>query len=174
MKKIAVMIADGSEEIESLTPVDVLRRAQVAVDLVSVGGDYVTGSHGIVIKADKRAENADFSEYDGIVVPGGMPGAINIANDQSVINALKEASDKGKLVAAICAAPAVVLAKCGILNGKRVTCYPADAFIAALKGSLYTAKAVERDGNIVTADGPRSAMAFAIEICAYLGEKPKF
>lgn len=174
MKKIAVFIADGSEEIETLTPVDVLKRAGIAVDIVSVGKETVTGSHGIRIIADKTADKADFREYDGMIVPGGMPGAINISENKFAVNALVNAAKNGKLVAAICAAPAVVLAPNGITDGKKTTCYPAEKFVKSLAKAFYTAANVEKDGNIITANGPRSAMEFALTICEYLGERPAF
>lgn len=174
MKKIAVFIADGSEEIESLTPVDVLRRANVNVDIVSVGKETVTGSHGINIVADKTLKETNVNEYDGIVIPGGMPGALNIAENKKAVNAAINFAEQGKLVAAICAAPAVVLAANGITDGKKATCFPAEKFINAMKNAVYTASSVEADGNIITANGPRSAIEFALKICEYLGVTPAF
>ena len=173
MKKIAVIFANGTEEIEALTPVDVLRRAGVEVEIVSVSGKTPVGSHNIQIVTDKLVGEVDFSSYDGIVIPGGMPGAINIANDDAVVDALEEMISDNKLVASICASPAVVLAKHDLLNGKKATCYPAPEFIKAL-GHSYTGLDVEVDGNLVTANGPKSAMKFALQICDYLGLTPKF
>lgn len=171
--KVAVLIANGSEEIEALTPVDVLRRAQAQVDLISVSGEKVIGSHGIVISADKQSNEVDFSEYSAIVVPGGMPGAVNIANDEKVILALKKAKNDGRLIASICASPAVVLANNGLLKVKKATCYPAQQFISSL-GEKYTGADVEVCDNIITANGPKSAMAFALSICKYLNLDAKF
>ena len=173
MKKIAVIFANGTEEIEALNPVDVLRRAGVEVEIVSVSGKTPIGSHDIQIAPDKLVSEVDFSSYDGIVIPGGRPGAINIANDDAVTNALKEMIRDNKLVASICASPAVVLAKHDLLNGKKATCYPAPEFIKAL-GNSYTGLDVEVDGNLITANGPKSAMKFALQICDYLGLTPKF
>ncbi len=174
MVKVAVLIANGTEEIEALTPVDVLRRAGVACDLVSVSGDYPIGSHGIMVKADKTVEQVDFNEYLAIVIPGGMPGATNIADNSKVINALKNATQKNKVVAAICASPAVVLASNGLIGGKTATCYPAEAFIEMMSIANYTGADVEVDGNVITANGPKSAMKFALAICEKLGVDPKF
>lgn len=171
--KIAVLFANGTEEIEALTPVDVLRRAGVECEIVSVSGLNPVGSHGIEIKADSTIENSTLSDYDGVVIPGGMPGATNISNCKKAINGIKDLLKKGALVSAICASPAVVLAENGLLNDKRATCYPAPQFIKAL-GDKYTASDVERDKSLITANGPKSAMAFSLEICKFLGVSPKF
>ncbi len=173
MKKIAVFIADGSEEIEALTPVDVLRRAGASVDLISVSGEYATGSHGIVIKADKMIEDAELGGYDCIVIPGGMPGATNIANSKKAVLGICLALDSGRLVAAICASPAVVLAGNNILGYRKATCYNAPDFVNAL-GDNYTGKDVENDRGLITANGPKSAMAFSLEIANALSLQPKF
>lgn len=171
MIKAAVIIANGSEEIEALTPVDVLRRAGVSCDIVSVSGEFVVGSHGITIKADLIAEKVDFDAYDAIIVSGGMPGAINMSEDTAVLNAIGRAAKAGKIVAAICASPAVVLARNGLLATEKATCYPAQDFISAL-GDKYTGKDVQVSENFITANGPRAAMAFALEICKKLGVTP--
>ena len=173
MKKIAVIIANGTEEIECLTPVDVLRRANVGVDLISVSGEYPQGSRQITIKADKLVEDVDFSVYDGIVVPGGMPGATNIAENSAVVSALKDLKKQGKLVASICASPAVVLKDKGVIQNEKATCYPAIDFVNTL-GKNYTGNDLEIDGNVITANGPKSAMKFALAICEFLGVNPKF
>ncbi len=171
--KVAVIFADGTEEIEALTPVDVLRRAGLRCDIISVSGKTPTGSHGIRIFADGVAEETDFSSFDAIVIPGGMPGAVNISENTAVVSAIKTALKQGKLVAAICASPAVVLAGNGLLQCDSATCYPADAFISLL-GDKYSGKDVDISGNIVTANGPLSAVKFAFAICEKLGSEPKF
>ena len=171
--KIAVFIANGTEEIEALTPVDVLRRGGAEVELVSVNGEYPKGSHGIVVKADKVIEETDFSAYDAVVIPGGMPGATNISENALATEAIKAMNAENKLVAAICASPAVVLKKLGVIEGKKATCYPADTFINEL-GDGYTGSDVEEDGNVITANGPKSAMKFTLAICNKLGLNPKF
>lgn len=170
--KIAVIFANGTEEIEGITPVDVLRRADVTCDIVSVSGDTPVGSHGISIKADLLSNELDMDNYDGIVIPGGMPGATNIANDEYVKNALIKANKEEKMIASICASPAVVLAPFGVLDGKKATCFPAPDFVDVL-GKSYTGKNVEIDGHVITANGPKSAMEFALKICKYLQLKPK-
>ncbi len=173
MKKVAVFFADGTEEIEGLTPVDVLRRAGAVCDIVSVGGEYLEGSHGIVVKADKLVKDINLDEYDALLIPGGMPGAINISKTIKVISAIKKALENKKLVCAICASPAVVLADNGLLNVEKATCYPAPQFVNSL-GQKYTASDVEISNNVITANGPKSAMVFSLEICKYLGVVPKF
>lgn len=171
--KVAVIFANGTEEIEALTPVDVLRRASISCDIVSVSGEAPVGSHGITVKADKTVEETDFSIYDAIVIPGGMPGATNIAKTKKIIEAIGKFIKVKKLIAAICASPAVVLAEQGFLGENKATCYPADVFIKAL-GSNYTGENVEVSENIITANGPKSAMEFSLAICNYLGVNPKF
>ena len=103
-----------------------------------------------------------------------MPGSENISKNERAIELIKNMFKMGNLVAAICAAPAVVLARHGFANGKRITCYPSDNFKNQLGFAIYTGANVEVDGNIITADGIKSAMKFAITICDYLGVKPKF
>jgi 4-methyl-5(b-hydroxyethyl)-thiazole monophosphate biosynthesis len=173
MKKIAVLFANGTEEIEGLTPVDVLRRAGVSCDIVSVNGENPKGSHDIIIKADKVIEKVNLSEYDGVVIPGGMPGAVNISNCKKAIDGISELLAQGKLVSAICASPAVVLADNNLLSVEKATCYPAPQFISSL-GEKYTAKDVETCQNVITANGPKSALKFALEICKSLDLTPKF
>ena len=170
--KIAVVFANGTEEIEGITPVDVLRRASVDCDIVSVSGGEPVGSHGISIKADLLSNELDMDNYDGIVIPGGMPGATNIANDEYVKNALIKANKEEKMIASICASPAVVLAPLGVLDGKKATSFPASDFVDVL-GKAYTGKNVEIDGHVITANGPKSALEFALKICEYLNVKPK-
>lgn len=173
MKKIALIFADGSEEIEALTVVDVLRRANVICDIVSVSGKTPTGSHNIKIFADKLCTEFNIEEYDGIVLPGGLPGAYNIRDNEIIRNSVIKAYNDKKLVAAICASPAVVLSTLGILENKKVTCFPHEDFIKSFKNSEYTAKDVEVDGNVITADGPKSSIKFSLSICSYLNVTPK-
>ena len=175
MVKIAVFFADGTEELEGITPVDLLKRCEGAfVDTVSVCGKSITTSHGVLITPDKTVDEVDLLSYDALVIPGGMPGATNIAACKKVSEAIENAEKSGKLVAAICASPAVVLASQGFFRGKKLTCYPAPAFIEMLKNNDYTAADVEVDGNLITANGPKSAFMFAKAICEYLNLTPKF
>ncbi len=173
MKKIAVLFADGTEELEGLTPVDLLRRAGAECQIVSVGKDFLTGSHNIVVKADKNIEEINFYDYDAVVIPGGMPGAVNIANCKKAVEFIKELRANGKLVASICASPAVVLAQNNLLNGDKATCYPAPQFVE-LMGENYVQSEVEVSNSLITANGPKSAFNFSLEIIKYLGLDIKF
>lgn len=175
MKKIAVIVADGTEEIEALVPVDVLRRASVDCVIVAVGKDVPIGSHGIKLVPDAFVSQTDFSLFDGIVIPGGMPGAVNISKDGKIVETIKTMKEKGKLVAAICASPAVVLSKNGVLSGEEATCYPSADFVEQLKiNAVYKSDSVVTTKNVITANGPRAAFDFAFVICEYLGVTPKF
>lgn len=159
MKKSYVFLADGFEEIEAVTPVDMMRRAEMYVRTVSVmGRKDVTGANGVPFLADRIFEDVDFSDADFLVLPGGMPGATNLAAFEPLCKLLKEHNAKGGKIAAICASPAVVLAPLGILNGKRATCYP--GFEKELIDINITGNRVEKDGNLITSNGPASAMLF--------------
>lgn len=171
--KVAVLIANGSEEIETITPVDVMRRAGISCETVSVSGKTVICSRGVSVVADKVIEEVSLDDYDGIVIPGGMPGATNIAGCEKAVEGVKKAIKQGKLIASICASPAVVLASNGLIENRKATCYPAKDFIDKL-GESYTGNSVEVDGNLITANGPESAMEFSLAICKSLGATPKF
>lgn len=173
MKNVAVMIADGSEEIEALTVVDILRRANVKCDIVSVNGRTIKSSHNIEILADKVIDNS-IKKYDMIVLPGGLPGAYNLAENKLLIETLKEFSlEKDKYIGAICASPAIVLTKANIEEGKNITSYPGKGFEELLKKANYTENLVEVDGNIITSRGPATAMLFAYKLLDVLGHNPK-
>ncbi len=173
MKKVAVLIANGTEEIECITPVDVLRRADgVICDLISVSGKTPKCSHGLIMLADKLIEEVNLREYDAVIIPGGMPGATNISSEEKVVSALKDMEKDGKLIASICASPAVVLKANGLAKGKRATCYPAEQFIEEM-GNDYTGADVEISDNLITANGPKSAMTFALAVCKALNLSPK-
>ena len=175
MIKIAVILADGFEDLEALTPVDLFRRCDnVLCTTVAVNNNNAISSHGVKVVADTTVYNVNFDSYDAIILPGGMPGATNIASCSLVMKAVENFIKNGKLIGAICASPAVVLANNGLINGKRATCYPAPAFIDMMKVCSYTASDVEICDNLVTANGPKSAFKFALALCEYLGISPKF
>ena len=174
MIKVAVFFANGTEEIEALTPVDVIRRGGAICDIVSVSGAYPVGSHGITIMADKLLEDIKESDYEAFVIPGGMPGATNFAKENKLLDMVKVALAKNKTVAAICASPAVVLANNSLIDDKNATCYPAEVFIEMMKTARFTDQSVCVDGNLITANGPKAAMQFSLEICKRLGIEPKF
>ena len=165
MAKIAVCMANGCEEIEALTVVDVLRRAKFDVTMLAVEGDrMVTGSHGIVIGADGLIEAADWGAFDGIVLPGGMPGTLHLGESRQVTEAVRAFAAEGKLVAAICAAPSV-LGQNGLLEGKKATSYP--GFEDQMPGADYVTDPVAVDGNIITSRGMGTAIDFALSIVSY-------
>ena len=166
MAKIGIFMADGCEEIEGLTVVDVVRRAKQEIVMISVTGKReVTSSHQVTFLADALASGVDYSELDGIVLPGGMPGTTNLGADETVNRVIREFTAAGKLVCAICAAPSV-LGAAGILEGKRATCHP--GFEDKLIGATFLAEEVVIDGNIITSRGMGTAVPFALEIVRYL------
>lgn len=170
MKKTAILFADGYEEVEALTVVDLLRRAKIGCDIVALKeSDAVTGSHGIRVGADKRLSELDIGEYDGLILPGGMRGVNNLAADERVLALLRDFAGAGKLTAAICAGP-TVLAKAGLLVGRKATCYP--GMEDQLTGALPCAEPVVKDGSILTSRGLGTAIPFALALVAYFcGEK---
>ncbi len=169
MEKVAICMADGCEEIEGLTVVDLLRRAGVTVDMLSVSRETrVTGSHGIAFEADATAEKADWASYDGVILPGGMPGTLNLKKNPHVRKAVRDYDAEKKLVAAICAAP-TVLADCGVLNGRAATCYP--GLEGQLTGADFRTDSVVADGHIITSRGVGTAIPFALAIVAYLKDR---
>ena len=168
MAKAYVFLANGFEDIEALTPVDVLRRGGVEVVTVAIEDDMpvVTSAHGVPVMADALAADCQYGDADLIVLPGGMPGAQNLYESAIVREAVKQQIGAGKRVAAICAAPAVVLGQMGLLQGKRATCYP--GFEQLLQGAEYTGDLCTVDGLITTAEGPAAAFPFAYELLAQL------
>ena len=158
-----LFLAEGFEEVEALTVVDILRRSNIPITTVSITSSIqVKGAHGITVEADMVYADADFTGADWLILPGGLPGAPNLAACEPLCDLLKAQSAKGGNIAAICASPAVVLAPLGILDGKEAICYP--GFEGALTKSRVSGKPVVIDGNIITANGPASAMLFALAI----------
>ena len=156
-----VFLADGFEETEALTPVDMMRRAKLDVKTVGVTGSEVTGSHNITVKADISLSEVLQSDIDGVILPGGMPGTLNLEKSQDVINAVRYAYESGKIVAAICAAPSI-LGHLGYLENRKATCFP--GFETELKGAECTAAHIETDGNVITAKGAGCAIEFGHSI----------
>ena len=166
MKKISVFLAEGFEEIEALSVVDICRRAQIEVKTVSVTGHkQVMGAHGIAVHADEVYDNINFDEMDGIVLPGGMPGTLNLGAHAGVVEQVKAFAAAGKMTAAICAAPSV-FANAGVLNGKMATVYPGCEVDA--EGVCWSTDAVVTTGNIITGKGPGVAALFALAVVDYL------
>ncbi|MBX4265023.1 DJ-1 family glyoxalase III [Clostridium estertheticum] len=168
MKKVAVFLAEGFEEGEALFVVDVLRRAGFQCNLISINEEMVKGSHGIVVLADKIISD-EIKEYDMIVLPGGLPGASNLRDDERVIELVKY-FDKvpEKFVAAICAAP-MILEKAGIIKGRTVTSYPGEEYTTLLKDANYVEDIVVVDDHLITSRGPASVLPFAYTLVDVLG-----
>ncbi len=166
MANVCIFFADGFEEVEGLTVVDLLRRAGETVTMVSVSDSlYVTGSHGIQIKTDALFEKETCEKADLLVLPGGMPGILHLGEHKELCELLVKFDQEGKKVAAICAAPGVLGAN-GILKGRKATCYPGCE--EKLKGAVLSADAVVRDGNVTTSRGVGTAIAFALELISQL------
>ena len=162
MKNIFVFLAEGFEEIEALTPVDVLRRAGLSVQTVSVMDEQiVAGAHGVPVLADKMFAEINPEDAEMILLPGGLPGATNLDAHEGLGQMIQDFAKEEKPLAAICAAP-LVFGNRGLLQGKKATCYP--GFETYLQGAEYTAALVERDGNFITGKGPGAAMEFAFAI----------
>ena len=164
MAKVAVILADGFEEIESLTVVDVLRRANIVCHMVGFEA-RVTGSHAIQVQAD-RVFDGDLSDYDMIVLPGGMPGSAQLRDNEQLIAELQKCEQVGKKVAAICAAP-IVLNRAGLLKDKVFTCY--DGVQEQIADGHYRKETVVVDGQLTTSRGPATALAFVYNLVEQLG-----
>ena len=167
-KKVALFIENGSEELEFIAPLDIMRRANLEVDLISANNeDFITSSHNVKILADKKIDEVNnILDYDAIVIPGGMPGSTLLRDNKKIIEFYQTMYNSGKLVAAICAAP-IVLSAAGITDDKEVTSYP--GFDKEIKYKNYNSeKAVVIDKNVITAQGPAVAILFGYEIVNYL------
>jgi len=166
----ALLLAPGFEEVEAVTPADFLRRAGVEVRLVGIGGRLIEGSHGIHLQADAAVEELA-EEPDGVIVPGGMPGATNVAASAPAMDLIRRLHARGGLVAAICAAPAVVLEPAGVLAGKRATCSP--GFEQQLTTARFSRNRVVVDGNVVTSRGPGTAAEFSEKLIETIAGRAK-
>ncbi len=158
---IAILLADGFEEIEALTPLDVLRRAGLDVKTVAITSKLAVGSHGITVVCDMTADEVNFDEITAVIFPGGMPGALNLDASPESDKFIEAVKKNGGIISAICAAP-LVLGRRGLLEGKHATCYP--GFEDELKGALVSDNSVVNDGKIVTARGMGAALEFALTI----------
>ncbi len=165
MKKVLVVLAPGFEEIETITSVDILRRAGARVTLAGIENSLMEGSRGINIMPDCGFDEIDSNSFDLIVLPGGQPGTTNLQNDSRVKKIVCEMDDAGKTIAAICAAP-LVLQSAGIIKGRRVTSHP--SVREKLKDVKYSEKRVEVDGNVITSQSPGTAMEFSLQLIEVL------
>ncbi|OQA56282.1 MAG: Chaperone protein YajL [Candidatus Omnitrophica bacterium ADurb.Bin277] len=168
-KTAVVLLAEGFEEIEAIAPVDILRRAGIRVTLAGVSSPMVKSSRDVGVQSDEMLK--DIKDLpDAVIVPGGLPGSVNLAKSAETGDFLRKMNRAGKLIAAICAAPSTVLSPLGILDGKRATCYPgceAD-FSPAVR---YSSERVVADGSIITSQGPGTAMEFGLAIVTFLAGK---
>lgn len=165
-KKAYVFTADGLEEVEALTAVDLLRRGGIETVMVSLTDSLtVTGSHGIVFQADALFDSCGFSDADALVLPGGMPGTLHLKDHQGLAQELKKAAADGKYVCAICAAPRVI-GLLGLLEGQTATCYPGNEQF--LLGARTTENPVEVSGKFITSRGVGTAVEFALAIVSQL------
>ena len=166
---VYVHFADGFEEVEAMTIVDLLRRAGIETETVSVTGRLpVMGAHGVKVVTDILFEDAVYADCELIVLPGGMPGASNLDAHEGLREKIYSFHNQGKRLAAICAAP-LVLGHAGVLEGKKATCYP--GFEKELEGAELKEDAVVSDSGVITSRGPATAMAFALTIIKELKGK---
>lgn len=170
MARVAVLLADGFEEIEAVTIIDVLRRAGVDVVTLGVTGEIVHGAHGIDMRADRRFEDGEGEKWDLVVLPGGLPGATNLRDHPGVQELIRKQHEKKRGLGAICAAP-IALGAAGVLAGRRATSYP--GFEKELAGAEYDPSPVVRDGHIVTSRGIGTALQFALRLVADLEGEEK-
>lgn len=161
MKRVLVPLAEGFEELEAVTIIDILRRAGVEVVVASLGESPVTGAHGIRLAADTPLAALVEQDFDMIALPGGMPGAEHLRKDARVADLARRLHAKGRPVAAICAAP-MVLAAAGLLDGRRATSYP--GFLKDALKTTVTNEAVVVDGRVITSRGPGTALDFALQL----------
>jgi 4-methyl-5(b-hydroxyethyl)-thiazole monophosphate biosynthesis len=167
MSRVLVLLAEGFEEIEAVTVVDLLRRAGIEVHTASLGAAEVTGSHGIAVRADLGIDAIRANEYDMIVLPGGMPGAEHLKRDARVIDLLRRFAASERYTAAICAAPGV-LAHAGLLAGRAATSFPGFLTADSAPGLQLREDAVVVDGRVVTSRGAGTAMDFGLALVALL------
>ncbi len=166
--KIIVPLAPGFEEIEAISIIDVLRRANLDVRSAALSDIMVTGSHGIAVKADTLLHTCNPVDYNCIALPGGMPGSENLKHNDDVLKFIKHIYSKGGFVAAVCAAP-IVLGASEILYGKKATCFP--GFEHELTGATVVDETVVVDGTIITAKGPGCAIPFALTLVGLIAGK---
>ena len=168
MKSVAIILENGFEEIEAITPYDLLNRANIKCDLVSTKANKVTGAHGATFETKLISS---FDNYDMIVLPGGMPGAKNLSENKILLDTINDFAVKDKFIAAICASPALVLTKTKAIDGKNVTCYP--GMENNFKNSNYQNKKVVINGKVITSQGPATSIDFALTLIDALGGDSK-
>jgi 4-methyl-5(b-hydroxyethyl)-thiazole monophosphate biosynthesis len=170
MKRVVVPLATGFEEIEAVAVIDILRRADVEVRVAGVGGARIVGGHGLAVECDCLIEDCDADGTDAVVLPGGMPGTLNLGKSEAVRRLINGVAAAGRVVAAICAAP-TVLCSAGLLDGKTATSHPAHEH--EMTGCNYSRDRVVVDGNLVTSRGAGTAVEFAIRMAGILAGPEK-
>ena len=165
MSKILIPLAQGFEEIEAVTNIDVIRRAGLDVVTAGIGSSKIEGDHGVKVQTDTEISELSSDDLSAVVLPGGMPGAANLRDSGRLLKIIREINEKGGLCAAVCAAP-IVLDAAGILEGKNATSYP--GFDEEMPSCNYKEERVVIDGNIITGRGPGVAMEFALTVVEYL------
>lgn len=167
--KAYIFLAEGFEEIEAVTAIDTLRRAEVDIKAVSISENLeVKGSRDVILKADILFDENQLEDGDMLILPGGMPGTKNLEKDSRLAELLKKYAKENKYIAAICAAP-MVLGKLGLLSGKEATCYP--GFESDLEGAKVSDDKVVVDGNFITSKGPGTALEFSLKLVEILKGK---
>lgn len=165
-----LLLADGFEEIEAIATLDVIRRAELKILTVGVGKTEITGAHSVKVTADTELGDIDREIADGVILPGGMPGTLNLKNNPDVIEFIKYCRKNGLLLSAICAAP-MIFGELGMLQGKKAVCFP--GFEDKLKGADVQDSGVVCDGNIITSRGAGTALEFGAAIVDYFRDKAK-
>lgn len=168
---VYILLAEGFEEVEALTPVDLLRRAGIETKLVGVTGETVCGARGISVVTDIGMDEIDLSSADMLVLPGGMPGTTNLYADNRVTDAVRTMADADKYVAAICAAPSIILGGMGLLEGRKATCYP--CMEDGMKGAEAVKTTCVTDGKFITSCGVGGALDFACALITALAGREK-
>ncbi len=168
---VYILLAEGFEEVEALTPVDLLRRAGIETKLVGVTGETVCGARGISVVTDLDMDEIDLSSADMLVLPGGMPGTTNLYADNRVTDAVRTMADADKYVAAICAAPSIILGGMGLLEGRKATCYP--GMEDGMKGAEAVKTTCVTDGKFITSCGVGGALDFACALITALAGREK-
>lgn len=163
-----MFLANGFEITEAMAPLDVMRRAGLEVCTVGVSGEMIESSNGVTVKPDIDLSKVSYDDIEGAILPGGMPGTLNLKKNKTVTDCVRYCYDNGKLVAAICAAPSV-FGKMGLLNGRKATCFP--GFEKELLGADYTGAHVETDGNVITSKGAGCALSFGHAIVSFSQSK---
>lgn len=158
-------LAEGFEETEAIAALDVIRRAKLDIKTVGVGGEYITGAHGVTVKADITADQINKEDAEGVVLPGGMPGTLNLQKSREVKELIEHCAANGALIAAICAAP-MIIGDMGLLDGRRATCFP--GYEESLTGAIETEDYVVTDGNYITARGGGVTLEFGAAVANYI------